>query len=88
MKSYNYGLRTEIDVVAAQRVLANARAEEVNARTQLLTAWAALGYQTGELLHSIPPPLTGLITLAQNLASIVAPLYVDIRATFTNLSTP
>jgi multidrug resistance protein MdtO len=28
---------------------------------------------------SIPPPLTGLITLAQNLASIGAPLYVDIR---------
>jgi multidrug resistance protein MdtO len=37
---------------------------------------------------SIPPPLTGLITLAQNLASIVAPLYVDIHATFTNLTTP
>jgi multidrug resistance protein MdtO len=37
---------------------------------------------------SIPPLLTGLITLAQNLASIVAPLYVDIHATFTNLSTP
>jgi multidrug resistance protein MdtO len=36
----------------------------------------------------IPPPLTGLVTLAQNLASIVAPLYVDIHTTFTNLSTP
>lgn len=31
---------------------------------------------------SIPPPLADLITLSQNLASIVAPLYVDIHTTF------
>ena len=32
----------------------------------------------------IPPPLADLITLSQNLASIAAPLYVDIHTTFTN----
>jgi multidrug resistance protein MdtO len=32
----------------------------------------------------IPPPLADLITLSQNLASIVAPLYVDIHTAFTN----
>ena len=31
----------------------------------------------------IPPPLIDMITLTQNLASIVAPLSVDIRSTFT-----
>jgi outer membrane protein TolC len=55
LKSYNYGLRSEIDVVAAQRVLADARATDVSARTQLLTALAALLYQTGELLHAKTP---------------------------------
>jgi multidrug resistance protein MdtO len=33
----------------------------------------------------IPPPLVDMMTLTQNLASIIAPLYSDIRATFTNL---
>jgi len=55
LKSYNYGLRTEINVVAAQRALADARAADVNARTQLLTALAALSYQTGELLYARHP---------------------------------
>jgi multidrug resistance protein MdtO len=32
----------------------------------------------------IPPPLIDMITLTQNLASIVAPLSVDIHSTFTN----
>jgi len=32
----------------------------------------------------IPPPFAGIITLTQNLASIVTPLYVDIHATFMN----
>ena len=31
---------------------------------------------------AVPPSLTDMITLTQNLASIVAPLYVDIHATF------
>ncbi len=32
----------------------------------------------------IPPPLVDMMTLAQNLASIVVPLYQDIHATFAN----
>jgi hypothetical protein len=32
----------------------------------------------------IPPLLADIITLTQNLASIVAPLHVDIHTTFTN----
>ena len=32
----------------------------------------------------IPPPFVGIITLTQNLGSIVTPLYVDIHATFRN----
>ena len=40
----------EIDVVSAQRHLADARTMDVNARTQLLTALAGLAYQTGDLL--------------------------------------
>ncbi len=32
----------------------------------------------------IPPPLVDMITLTQNLASIVTPLYEDIHSTFTN----
>ena len=55
LKSYTYGLSSEIDVVAAQRALANARAADVNARTQSLTGLAVLGYQTGELLHANNP---------------------------------
>jgi len=32
-------------------------------------------------ISPIPPPLADIMTLTQNLASIAAPLYVDIRAT-------
>ncbi len=33
----------------------------------------------------IPPTLVDMITISQNLASIIAPLYADIHSTFTNL---
>lgn len=33
---------------------------------------------------AIPPPLVDMITLTQNLASIIGPLYVDIHATFAS----
>ena len=52
---YNYGLRSQIDVVSAQRTLADARTADVNARTQLLTGLAALAYQTGDLLYAKRP---------------------------------
>jgi len=55
VESYHYGLRNEINVVTAQRTLADARATDVNARTQLLTALATLAYQTGDLLYAKIP---------------------------------
>jgi outer membrane protein len=55
VQSYNLGVRSQIDVVSAQRTLAAARTEDVSARTQLLTAVAALAFQTGDLLHAKGP---------------------------------
>jgi outer membrane protein len=54
-QSYGYGVRSQIDVVSAQRTLAAARTADVSARTQLLTAMAALAFQTGDLLHTKGP---------------------------------
>ena len=50
-EAYTNGLRSQLDVVSAQRTLADARAADIAARTQLLTALAALAYQTGDLLY-------------------------------------
>lgn len=55
LQSYTYGVRSQIDVVSAQRTLAVARTADVSARTQLLTAVAALAFQTGDLLHARVP---------------------------------
>jgi outer membrane protein TolC len=55
LESYKYGLRSQIDVVSAQRTLADARSTDVTARTQLLTGLAALAYQTGDLLSGKIP---------------------------------
>jgi outer membrane protein TolC len=55
LKSYNYGLRSQIDVVSAQEKLAQARTTDVTARTDLLTAMAALAFQTGDLLNRKGP---------------------------------
>jgi len=55
LQSYNYGVRSQIDVVSAQRALAAARTADVTARTQLLTGIAALAFQTGDLLHAKGP---------------------------------
>jgi outer membrane protein len=54
LQSYNYGLRSQIDVVSAQRALAVARTADVNARAQLLAGIAALSFETGDLLHHAP----------------------------------
>jgi outer membrane protein TolC len=56
LQSYNYGVRSQIDVVSAQRALAVARTADVSARTQLLTGIAALAFQTGDLLHNAKRP--------------------------------
>jgi len=55
VESYSYGLRNQIDVVTAQRTLADARTADVDARTQLLTGFAALAYETGDLLYAKKP---------------------------------
>ena len=55
LQSYNYGVRSQIDVVSAQRTLAAARTADVSARTNLLTGVAALAFQTGDLLHAKGP---------------------------------
>jgi outer membrane protein len=55
LESYRYGLRNQVDVVTAQRTLADARSADVDARTQLLTGLASLAYQTGDLLYAKIP---------------------------------
>ncbi len=57
-ESYGYGVRNLLDVVAAQKALAQARSEDVFARSQLLLQVANLAFRTGDLL-AIPPAKTG-----------------------------
>ncbi len=52
LKSYQLGLRNTVDVVTAQRTLAQALSSDVTARTSLLTQLANLAYRTGDLLQS------------------------------------
>jgi outer membrane protein len=52
LESYNYGVRSFLDVTAAQRTLAQARSTDVLARTQVLTAVANLAFQTGDAIQS------------------------------------
>src|ERR1700678_1667677 len=52
LRSYELGLRSTVDVVSAQRTLAQALSSDVSARTTLLTGLAGLAYRTGDLLQS------------------------------------
>jgi outer membrane protein len=54
LESYNYGVRSLLDVTSAQRTLAQARSTDVLARTQVLTAVANLAFQTGDAIQSTP----------------------------------
>ena len=54
LESYNLGLRSLLDVAAAQRTLAEARSADVLARTQALSALASLAFQTGDSIQSAP----------------------------------
>jgi outer membrane protein TolC len=58
LESYNYGVRSLLDVTAAQRTLAQARSTDVVARTQVLTAIAELAFRTGDSIraHGRPGP--------------------------------
>jgi outer membrane protein len=53
-ESYSYGVRNIIDVITAQKTLAQARSEDVFARTQLLLQSATLAFRTGDLIQ-LPP---------------------------------
>ena len=52
LKTYGLGLRNLVDVVQAQRTLAQARSNDVAARTGLLTQLSNLAYRTGDLLQT------------------------------------
>jgi outer membrane protein len=54
LESYNYGVRSLLDVTSAQRTLAQARSTDVLARTQVLNAVANLAVQTGDAIQSAP----------------------------------
>jgi outer membrane protein TolC len=57
-ESYGYGVRSLLDVVSAQKALAQARSEDVFARTQLLLQVANLSFRTGDLI-AVQPARTG-----------------------------
>jgi outer membrane protein len=52
LQSYNYGVRSLLDVTAAQRTLAQARSADVSARAQVLTSFAGLAFRTGDSIQS------------------------------------
>jgi outer membrane protein len=58
-EAYGYGVRNLLDVVSAQKALAQARSEDITARTQLLLEVTSLAFQTGDLIqvqHWTPVP--------------------------------
>jgi outer membrane protein len=54
LKSYDLGLRNLLDVVAAQRTLAQARSADVAVRAQVLTQFSNLAFRSGDLLRAAP----------------------------------
>jgi outer membrane protein len=55
LEAYRYGVRTLVDVVTAQRQLAQARLSNVSARSGLFLGAVDLEFVTGNLLRSQPP---------------------------------
>lgn len=51
-EAYGFGVRNVLDVVSAQKALAQARSEDISARTQLLLQATNLAFQTGDLLQA------------------------------------
>jgi outer membrane protein len=54
LESYKDGVRNFLDVLAAENVLAQARAIDVTARTQVLQTFTDLQFGTGDLLENHP----------------------------------
>ena len=52
LESYNYGVRNLLDLTAAQKVLAQARSQDILARTQVLTAVADLAFRAGDSIRA------------------------------------
>ncbi|MGA2852333.1 MAG: TolC family protein [Terracidiphilus sp.] len=50
LRAYDLGVRNLLDVVAAQRTLAQARSADISARTHVLTNLSNLAFRTGDLL--------------------------------------
>ncbi len=55
LDAYKYGVRSLVDVVQAERQLAQARLAVVRSRAQLLQSTVSLGYATGELIRGNIP---------------------------------
>lgn len=55
LDSYRAGVRTLIDVVSAQRVLATAQSEDISSRAGVLTSLAELAFRTGDILTTARP---------------------------------
>jgi outer membrane protein TolC len=53
-QSYNLGVRSQLDVISAQKTLAQARSEDVAARAQLLLQLADLAFRTADLIQAQP----------------------------------
>jgi outer membrane protein TolC len=51
LESYNYGVRNVLDVLSAQKALAQARSADISARARVLSSFADLAYRTGDLLQ-------------------------------------
>lgn len=56
-ESYGYGVRNLLDVISAQKTLAQARSEEIAARADLLIQVANLAFRTGDLIQTQPPKI-------------------------------
>jgi outer membrane protein len=52
LESYKYGVRSLLDVTAAQKLLAQARTADVSSRAELLTQLANLAFRTGDRVRS------------------------------------
>jgi outer membrane protein TolC len=55
LDSYKAGVRTLIDVVSAQRVLASAQSEDVSSRASVLLSLSDLAFRTGDILKTARP---------------------------------
>jgi outer membrane protein TolC len=52
LQSYRLGVRNLVDLLAAERDLADARSADITARVSVLNSLAQLAYSTGDLLKT------------------------------------